>query len=388
MGLYWIRPWSFPTLDSNSRTLIKNLGIPVPNEPPDGETYLSIADKLHEYFENPTSDYSSFPELSASAWMNNQIEQSTDSEDEEIDETPDHFDYSPYSVDHIIEDGCFSSQQEIEQILEQLKLKKNLVLQGPPGTGKTWLAKRLGYALMGEKNLPRMRVLQFHPNLSYEDFVRGWRPSSDGKLELIDGPILEAVETAKQDPTKPMLIVIEEINRGNPAQIFGELLTLLEADKRNPHEALELSYRRFPNERVHLPPNLYVIGTMNIADRSLALVDFALRRRFAFVELMPRIDSAWCSWVTEQCNIPEQIATRIGSNMATLNETIKNDSSLGPAFQVGHSYVTPRVGANIEDARQWFLQVVETEIGPLLDEYWFDALSKASEAKNTLKQGF
>ena len=133
------------------------------------------------------------------------------------------------------------------------------------------------------KNLDQLKAVQFHPNLSYEDFVRGWRPSGEGKLALIDGPFMEAINIAKNSST-PYVVVIEEINRGNPAQIFGEMLTLLEADKRNSDEGLELSYRKSDDERVYIPENLYVIGTMNIADRSLALVDLALRRRFAFIE--------------------------------------------------------------------------------------------------------
>ena len=130
-----------------------------------------------------------------------------------------------------------------------------------------------------------MRSIQFHPSLSYEDFVRGWRPDGNGQLSLINGAFLESVETARAEPDRPFVVIIEEINRGNPAQIFGEMLTLLEKDKRSEEEAVELAYRREQGERVFIPRNLFVIGTMNIADRSLALVDLALRRRFAFVTL-------------------------------------------------------------------------------------------------------
>ena len=147
-------------------------------------------------------------------------------------------------------------RDEIQNLLKRLRDKKNLILQGPPGTGKTWLAKRLAYALMGQRDHQRLRAVQFHPNLSYEDFIRGWRPSGDGKLSLVDGAFMEAVEDAR-NTTLPFVVVIEEINRGNPAQIFGEMLTLLEADKRNPDEVLELSYRKAPNERVYIPSNLY-----------------------------------------------------------------------------------------------------------------------------------
>ena len=144
----------------------------------------------------------------------------------------------PYSVDDILTDGCFVAREKLEKILERLRTKKNLILQGPPGTGKTWLAKRVAFALMGQRDDSKVRPVQFHPNLSYEDFIRGWRPAGDGKLTLEDGPFVEMVNAAAKDATSRYVVVIEEINRGNPAQIFGEMLTLLEVDKRTPNEAI------------------------------------------------------------------------------------------------------------------------------------------------------
>ena len=145
-----------------------------------------------------------------------------------------------YSVDSILDDGCFLDRGELDTLLARLKSKKNLILQGPPGTGKTWLAKRLAYALFGRRDRERITAVQFHPTLSYEDFVLGWRPSAEG-LKLTDGAFLRAIKAALDDPETPFVVVIEEINRGNPAQIFGELITLLEADKRSKDEAVELS---------------------------------------------------------------------------------------------------------------------------------------------------
>ena len=184
------------------------------------------------------------------------------------------------------------------------------------------------------------------------------------------------------------MVVIEEINRGNPAQIFGEMLTLLEVDKRTPNEALELSYKRSDSERVFIPDNLYVVGTMNIADRSLALVDLALRRRFAFIDLEPTLGKAWHDWVQERCGVDSEVLVEIERRLNALNDQISADSGLGPQYRVGHSYVTPPFGVPIADAREWFRQVVETEIGPLLDEYWFDALEKSRKAKERLLEGF
>lgn len=291
-----------------------------------------------------------------------------------------------YSVDDIVQDGCFMEQQRIFNILERLRSKKNLILQGPPGTGKTWLAKRLAWALVGWRDANHVRAVQFHPNQSYEDFVRGWRPSSDGRLDLVDGPFLEMLEAANRDTDGTYVLVIKEINRGNPAQILGEMLTLLEVDKRSPDNALELTYKRKGEPGIHLPPNLYVIGTMNIADRSLALVDLALRRRFAFVDLQPEISERWQAWVRKQCGFDDSVLSDIQDRMSNLNETIESDPKLGRQFQVGHSYVTPQPGSETNPGT-WYRNVVESEIGPLLDEYWFDELSRAQRERERLLQG-
>ena len=294
-----------------------------------------------------------------------------------------------YSIKDIISEGCFLEESRLKAILHRLDVKKNLILQGPPGTGKTWLAKRLAFALIGKRSRSesRVRPFQFHPNLSYEDFVRGWRPSADGRLDLVDGPFLNAINDSKKDLSNGYVLVIEEINRGNPAQVFGEMLTLLEVDKRTPEEALALSYPRNENERVYIPPNLYVIGTMNVADRSLALVDFALRRRFAFVNLEPTFGDRWRNWVSERFHIDTTFLARVEERLISLNETITEDKTLGPQFRVGHSFVTPFGGVTVDDPQEWFRQVVETEIGPLLGEYWFDDPDKARSESERLLQG-
>ena len=292
-----------------------------------------------------------------------------------------------YSISDIISDGCFLERSSLEDILVHWRMKKNLILQGPPGTGKTWLARKLAYALIGRKDESKVASVQFHSNLSYEDFVRGWRPSGDGKLDLVDGPFLRMVDTARSDDDGQYVMVIEEINRGNPAQVFGEMLTLLEADKRRKGEALGLSYRRSKDERVYIPENLYVIGTMNIADRSLALVDLAFRRRFVFEELEPRIGQRWLDWVHEKSGVDIQLLHDIRRRLLDLNQQIADDRTLGRQFRIGHSYVTPPPGDAMRDARAWFRRVVEKEIGPLLVEYWFDSPETAQQAKSDLLQG-
>ncbi|MHB1799662.1 MAG: McrB family protein [Vulcanimicrobiaceae bacterium] len=408
-GLYWAHPWEFLTLDSQSRHYInKRLGLNVAisgqQGPCDGRAYLKLLDDLRSRFGEDGYPVHSFPDLSLASWMykdpvdelvpagdictNAGAEQETEGEVREAFQVA--APIVPYSVEDILKDGCFLERAKIDRLLDRLRTKKNLILQGPPGTGKTWLAKRLAFALMGQKDDSKVRAVQFHPNLSYEDFVRGWRPTGEGKLSLADGVFMEAIKAASKDPSSKFVVVIEEINRGNPAQIFGELLTLLEAGKRTPNEALELCYPDADGKRrpVYIPENLYVVGTMNIADRSLALVDLALRRRFAFVGLEPRLGQVWREWVVKECAVDPGLVADIERRIADLNEQIAADARLGKQFRIGHSYVTPAHRLEAGDTKKWFQQVVETEIGPLLDEYWFDAPDEAQKAIARLTQGW
>ena len=407
-GLYWAHPWDFLTLDSQSRHYIDkqlnlNMAIRGQHGPYNAQTYLKLQDDLRSRFGEDSYPVHSFPDLSLASWLyKDPAGESLPLDDDEVDDD----DHAPesepsdtvqvaapivhYTAENILKDGCFLDRADIDLLLDRLRTKKNLILQGPPGTGKTWLAKRLAFALMGQKDDSKVRAVQFHPNLSYEDFVRGWRPTGEGKLSLADGIFMEAIKAASQDPLSPFVVVIEEINRGNPAQIFGELLTLLEAGKRTPNEALELCYPDADGKRrpVHVPENLYVVGTMNIADRSLALVDMALRRRFAFVGLEPRLGEVWRNWVIAERSVDPTLAADIERRIIELNEEIAADARLGKQFQIGHSYVTPTQRLEAGDTKKWFRQVVETEIGPLLDEYWFDAPDKAQKAIKRLTQGW
>ena len=399
-GLFWIRPLSFVALSSEaSKSYIKKaFNIAIPKKPYSGQGYLDIIDSLKKRFEDTAVIPNSFPELYREARTSKDTEPKKEPSAQPAPEPPskggslgEHI-ASSYTVDNILADGCFMEQKQLAHILKRWEDIHNLILQGPPGTGKTWLAKRLAYALIGEKDTRRVRSVQFHPNLSYEDFVRGWRPDENGRLVLADGPFVQAMRLASKNSDKKYVIVIEEVNRGEPAKIFGELLTLLESDKRTPEEALELTYRHPDTDPEYIPDNLYVIGTMNIADRSLALVDLALRRRFDFVDLEPTFNTSWQEWVQAKYEesdyeIDAKTIEKIGQRIEELNENIEADSSLGKQFRIGHSYVTPPETPTT-DVREWFLSVVNYKIGPLLEEYWFDNLEKAADAKKSLLKDF
>lgn len=292
-------------------------------------------------------------------------------------------DVRPYSVADIIEEGCFHSKERLQTMLKRWEENRNLVLQGAPGTGKTWLARRLAQALIGSQTSGAIRSVQFHPNTSYEDFVRGWRPTSGGNLVLTEGVLLQHAERARDHADVPHVLIIEEVNRGNPAQAFGEMLTLIEKSKRNPEDALTLSYPKFDGEQVYLPENLFLLGTMNIADRSLALVDLALRRRFSFETLEPAFTDAWIAHLNAMLPNDDGLVKTILSRITQLNGTIAEDPMLGAHFAIGHSFVTPTHAQS--DGKAWYFGVIDTQIAPQLHEYWFDDRDKADAAVAALK---
>ena len=292
----------------------------------------------------------------------------------------------PYSVEDIIASGVFLQEDELNQFLERLGNKKALILQGPPGVGKTFIARKLAYALMKEVDDIRLEMVQFHQSYSYDDFVRGYRPLAGkaGSFGLQNGVFYEFCQKAIQDPDREYVFIIDEINRGNLSQIFGELLMLIEHDKRGPEFALPLVYRNENEPRFYIPSNLYLIGLMNVADRSLAMVDYALRRRFAFATLKPQYESQlYRQWLLNR-SMKAELVTLIVERMTALNKEIKEDSLLGENYQIGHSFFCPKGDNFAALDRNWFYGIVRTEIVPLLKEYWFDNQTKAEEAARRL----
>ena len=292
----------------------------------------------------------------------------------------------PYSIEDLVASGVFLPEAELAQILERLQSKKAMILQGPPGVGKTFVARKLAYALMEEVDNNRIEMVQFHQSYSYDDFVRGYRPveGKAGSFALQNGVFYEFCQRAINDPDREYIFIIDEVNRGNLSQIFGELLMLIEADKRDPEFAVHLVYRNSNEPRFYIPPNLYLIGLMNVADRSLAMVDYALRRRFVFVNLTPQYESdLYRQWLLERSMQPE-LVNLIIERLSALNKQIKEDSLLGENYQIGHSFFCPK-GDNFAGLdKSWYQGIIRTEITPLLKEYWFDNPSKADEAERRL----
>ena len=256
-----------------------------------------------------------------------------------------------------------------------LKNKKNIILQGAPGVGKTFAAKRLAYSIMGVKDKDRIMMVQFHQSYSYEDFIMGFRPSATG-FELKKGAFYNFCKNAETDSDNDYFFIIDEINRGNLSKIFGELFMLIETDKRGIE--LQLLYS---DERFSVPANVYIIGMMNTADRSLAMLDYALRRRFAFIDLKPGFETE--GFRTYRIGLENDKFNHLIAAVETLNNVIAADDSLGEGFCIGHSYFCNLNPDNLDD--QALSAIVEFELIPLLKEYWFDEPTKVRDWSNNLR---
>ena len=270
----------------------------------------------------------------------------------------------------------YMSGEDFDTLQRLVRMKKNVILQGAPGVGKTFCARRLAWAMMGEKDESRVALIQFHQNYSYEDFVMGYKPSGSS-FELQKGLFYKFCTTAANHPNREYFFIIDEINRGNLSKIFGELLMLIEKDYRG--EKLTLAYK---DEKFAVPANLYLIGMMNTADRSLALIDYALRRRFSFFEMHPGFDSeGFKAYLTEKNNTH---LNKLTERLKELNCQIAADDSLGRGFEIGHSYLCTTGTVNDE----WLKSVVAYDIIPMLQEYWFDNRQEVKKWSDKLNEVF
>ena len=288
--------------------------------------------------------------------------------------------YEEYTRDDFFDDVFLKDTEEYDTLVGLLRYKKNLILQGAPGVGKTHIAKRLAYSMMGVKDDSRIAMIQFHQSYSYEDFIMGFRPSTDdseNEFELKNGVFYDFCKKAEEDNENEYFFIIDEINRGNISKIFGELFMLIESDKRG--EQVQLLYQK---EKFSIPKNLYIIGTMNTADRSLAMIDYALRRRFAFYDIEPIFGTeAFDEYVDSLKN--EKIRKLVDAITLVNKTEILKDETLGKGFRIGHSYFCfskkelkkyrdDIEGPEVEALDDRLKKIVEYELIPLVEEYWID----------------
>ena len=294
--------------------------------------------------------------------------------DDDTEEDERIIEYPPYSAEDFLVD-VYMQDEEYDTLVNLIRTKKNIILQGAPGVGKTYAAKRLAYSMMGVKDQNRVMMLQFHQSYSYEDFIEGYRPAANGFV-LNKGAFYKFCKTAELDDENEYFFIIDEINRGNLSKIFGELFMLIESDKRGIQ--LQLLYS---GEKFAVPKNVYIIGMMNTADRSLAMLDYALRRRFAFYEMRPGFDTD--GFREYRMGLGSEKFDRLIHCVESLNNVIAADESLGDGFCVGHSYFCNLTAEKVTDRA--LSAIVEYELIPLLKEYWFDEPLKVKDWTNNLR---
>lgn len=301
--------------------------------------------------------------------LNSLFEDETEEDAEDVEKT-----YPPYTKEDFLSE-VFMPEEEYEKLSGILRIKKNIIIQGAPGVGKTFAAKRIAFSMMGVKDVERVMMVQFHQSYSYEDFIMGFRPSTDG-FELKRGAFYNFCKKAEIDGDNDYFFIIDEINRGNLSKIFGELFMLIENDKRG--VSLQLLYS---DEKFSVPKNIYIIGMMNTADRSLAMLDYALRRRFAFFEIKPGFTTD--GFRKYRMSLENEKFDKLIACVESLNNAISNDESLGDGFCIGHSYFCNLLPDTIND--QVLSGIVEYELIPLLKEYWFDKPTKVKDWSSNLR---
>lgn len=330
-------------------------------------------------FNDVPQDYSKF--LNEPYWKGLYSPDLDEDSEDDVEETA----LDSYTKEEFLKE-VYMLESKYDRLASTLLYKKNIILQGAPGVGKTYAARRLAYSIMGCKDKSKVEFVQFHQSYAYEDFVQGYKPVENG-FELKNGIFYKFCQKAKEDldPESKYFFIIDEINRGNLSRIFGELLMLIEKDYRGEKAAVHLAYSQDEDEKFSIPENIYIIGMMNTADRSLAIMDYALRRRFSFFEFVPAFNEKEADMATfwtyvKGKNNPK--FEKLIKEVQKLNDTIAEDESLGKGFRIGHSYFITEEPVTDE----LLTNIVENELVPLLEEYWFDAPEKANDYSNTLRE--
>lgn len=397
MGMYWIAPNCFLNLDKRNiwyiyesgkipSVLVNTLPAIKNNEKISSSKYLDITDKLRNYLLGGNSYLKDFKDLSFEAWryseeinkinkeQGNKTQEkgkskSVDWVNEDVSNVaePEKAYPSIYDIETFLEE-VYMEKESYENLVALIKRKKNIILQGAPGVGKTFVAKRLAYSMLGTKNDSYIMMIQFHQSYSYEDFIMGYRPTGE-HFELKHGAFYNFCKKAEADRQHEYFFIIDEINRGNLSKIFGELFMLIENDKRDVELPLLYSEEKFA-----VPSNVYLIGTMNTADRSLAMLDYALRRRFSFYEMSPSF--AQDRFQTYQRKLDNKKFNNLIECVKQLNAEIMEDESLGEGFYIGHSYFC---NLDKNDVDNILAEIVSFELIPLLKEYWFDEPEKVNK---------
>ncbi|MDR3222808.1 MAG: AAA family ATPase [Methanobrevibacter sp.] len=294
-----------------------------------------------------------------------------------------------YTKEDFLKEVVFE-EKDYDKLVTLLNRKKNIILKGSPGVGKTFISKRLAYSIIGYKDKSRVNFIQFHQSYSYEDFIQGFRPEENKEgFKLEDGIFLTFVNKAIKNSDNKYYFIIDEINRGNISKIFGELMMLIENDKRGKEFALPLTYSKENSSDFYVPENVYIIGMMNTADRSLSMIDYALRRRFVFFHVNSLLNddkennNLFKDYLIEN-RVDEALINKIISKLTNLNKEIVDSKDLGKGFEIGHSYFCTNL-ENVENHEEWYDDIIEYEIAPLLEEYWFDKPDQAKEMKKKLK---
>ena len=393
IGLFWINPRKYLCTDSNTKSILK------PKYsgkwPTDYESYVALLAfvkeeyKGKEIYEVSRELYQLYQEGKRAAREKAErpsIESNAgaDENSSRVEDTV----YERYSDEDALRD-VFLSKDKFLEMKNSLRVKKNLILQGPPGVGKSFISKRLAYAFLGEKTTERVKMIQFHPSYAYEDFIQGYRPDGDGSFKRKDGVFYLFCKKALESPDEDFVFIIDEINRGNLARIFGECLLLIENDKRSPAYQVSLTYGDDESPDFYVPSNVYILGLMNTADRSLSLVDYALRRRFAFSQLDPAFTSESFSQALKERGASDGLIQKVRTRIESLNKKISEDQELGKDFQIGHSFFCPAADSGVKlrapHGEAWYRNVVESEIKFLLEEYWpVDTNTAEGEVKKLL----